>query len=359
MIDRIKRQTTNPGSKPILTSLILASLSIQALAATSSPIPLEKTVHPASSFQSSPLRKMHFESAYQPNFVSVRSAEAPMGKFVGELQEKWQFPSDHLPIGMTIDGLHIASWNVLNSVYMGWVEKNSQGLSRSLLVQEHVYLGGSKLTFRDLHVIECVRSMLAHPTHPKSVISLQECGEAFLTELQSQLPEGYGIVLSSNVPIKDQNIVIYDKRAFDYNPSRSGVSKIFSKDKRTVLNVCLTRRDTREAFRVINGHLPGEPGNPAPDEFAAYTGSFATPNETVIAMGDMNFNEVEMKAAFHRNVPKGFPLETISPYCTNIGLDFCSKSIDHFFIVSQKRSAILKNDAEEVMVGLRGTLQLL
>ncbi len=344
---------------PILTSLILAPLSIQASPSSSSPIPLEKTVPHPSSFKSPALRKMRFESAYQPNLLSIQSAEAPMGKFVGELQEKWQFPSDHLPTGMTIDGLHIASWNVLNSIYMGWIEKNSQGLSRSLIAQEDVYLEGSKLTFRDLHVIECIKSMLAHPTHPRSVISLQECGEAFLTELQRQLPEEYGIVLSSNVPIKDQNIFIYDKRTLDYDPSRSGISKIFSKDERTVLNVCLTRRDTGEALRLINGHLPGEPGNAAPDEFAAYTGSFASANETVIAMGDMNFNEVEMKTAFQRNAPEGFPLQTISPYCTNIGLDFCSKSIDHFFIVSNKRSTLLKNDAEEVMVGLRATLELL
>ena len=46
---------------------------------------------------------------------------------MGELQEKWQFPSDHLPVGMNLDGLKIASWNVLNPLYMNWViEKNSK-----------------------------------------------------------------------------------------------------------------------------------------------------------------------------------------------------------------------------------------
>src|SRR5262245_28568615 len=34
----------------------------------------------------------------------------PIGTYVGELQEKWQFPSDHLPIGMTFEDHHIASW---------------------------------------------------------------------------------------------------------------------------------------------------------------------------------------------------------------------------------------------------------
>lgn len=81
---------------------------------------------------------------------------------------------------MTIDGLNIASWNVLNAEYMSWViEKNSQGLSRSLIAKEHIYINGSKLTIRDLHVIECVKSMLSHPTHPCSIICLQECSQAF------------------------------------------------------------------------------------------------------------------------------------------------------------------------------------
>ena len=67
-----------------------------------------------------------------------------MGTYVGELQEKWQFPSDHLPIGMTFEDLHIASWNVLDAKYMDWVmEKDSQGLKRSMIGEEHVYIEGS------------------------------------------------------------------------------------------------------------------------------------------------------------------------------------------------------------------------
>ena len=49
---------------------------------------------------------------------------------MGELHEKWQFPSDHLPVGIEVDGVKIISWNVLNNVYMEWVTtKDSQGLN--------------------------------------------------------------------------------------------------------------------------------------------------------------------------------------------------------------------------------------
>jgi len=282
--------------KPILSSLILGPLSIHS---SGSPIiPLEKTIPITSSIKSSALRKMRFECAYQPNLFSVLSTETPMGKHVGELQEKWQFPSDHLPIGMTVDGVHLASWNVLNSAYMNWVLENSQGLSRSLIVKEHIYLEGSKLTIRDLDVIEVVKSILSHPSHPRSVLSLQECSEGLIAELQKQLPEEYGIILSSDLPMKDQNIVIYDKRILNYHAEKSSIAKIFSEDeKKSVMNLYFSRVDTGQALRVINGHLPGAPGNPAPDEFARFVSSFASSNELIIAMGDMNFHELEMKAA--------------------------------------------------------------
>lgn len=346
--------------KPILSSLIVAPLSIPASAAVAPAAPFEKTVPASGGFKSSTLRKMRFDYAYQPNLTALQQAEFPKGKFVGELQEKWQFPSDHLPIGMTMDGLNIVSWNVLNSEYMSWVEKNTQGLSRSQITQEHVYLEGSKLTFRDLHVIECIKSMLSHPSHPRSVISLQECSEAFIAELQRQLPEEFGIILSSDVPIKDQNIAIYDKRALAFNSSDSQIAHgVFTKDKRSVMNLCFIRKETGETLRIINAHLPGEPGNPAPAEFAAYVSSWTSSEEVTIAMGDMNFNEVEMKAAFTKKPLAGLQFDMLAPYCSNIGLDFCSKSIDHFFVFAQEKHTLLSNNPDDVLHGLNEIVGLL
>ena len=102
----------------------------------------------------------------------------PMGTYVGELyvgelQEKWQFLSDHLPIGMTIDDLNIVSWNVLDAEYMSWITKNEQGLSRSMITDEHVYIGDSKLTIRDKHVVDLILQTISHPTHPRSILSLK------------------------------------------------------------------------------------------------------------------------------------------------------------------------------------------
>jgi hypothetical protein len=294
--------------------------------------------------------------------TSIQQVGVPKTKWVGELQEKWQFPSDHLPIGVTLDGLHFASWNVLNSEFMGWVIKNTQGLSRSLIMKEHVYIDGTKLTLRDLHVIECIQSMLNHPTHPRSLLSLQECSHAFIEELQGQLPEEFGIVLTSKTPLKDQNIVIYNKQVLDFDPSQSQIQKnIFSiQPERPVMNLCFQHKEgSKQTFRIINAHLPGEPGNPAPQDFAAYVSSLAFSDAVTIAMGDMNFNEVEMGNAFRKETPPGMHFNCIAPYCTNIGLNLHSKSIDHFLILSDGDHEISSNSAEEMMIGLSETLHLL
>jgi hypothetical protein len=126
-----------------------------------------------------------------------------------------------------------------------------------------------------------------------------------------------------------------------------------------VLNISFVRKDTHEKFRIINAHLPGEPGNPAPEEFARYVAAVASSTELVIAMGDMNFNEVEMKTAFAKSVPQGVKCDMLAPYCTNIGLDFCSKAIDHFFFLGKTQHTVSENTPEDVMPDLGSTLELL
>ncbi len=346
--------------KPILTGLLLSSATLHATVSHATPAANEITLPAANGFKSSALRKILSESVYQNNHFSTQQVGVPRTQEVGELQERWKFPSDHLPIGMTVDGLHFASWNVLNSEYMSWIEKNTQGLSRSLIMQEHIYIDGTGLTIRDLHVIENIKSMLTHPTHPRSVISLQECSQAFIEELQKQLPEEYGIVLSSETPLKDQNIAIYDKRVLELDSFQIQKNIFSLQPDRTVMNLCFVQKEgAGQKIRVINAHLPGEPGNPAPEEFAAYAASLSSPDVITIAMGDMNFNEVEMGNAFEKETPSGMEFTIVAPYCTNIGLDLYSKSIDHFFVLAQGQHEISQSSAEEVLIGLEETVNLL
>ncbi len=101
-----------------LLALSLLSLPISIPAGTPSYNHVKETSSSAAisstSSQRASLRRMKHQLAVQPMLQ-------PMGTYVGELQEKWQFPSDHLPIGMTFEDLHFASWNVLDAEYMSWV----------------------------------------------------------------------------------------------------------------------------------------------------------------------------------------------------------------------------------------------
>lgn len=292
------------------------------------------------------LRKMRYQLAATPLLQ-------PMGMYVGELQEKWRFPSDHLPIGMTLDDLNIASWNVLDAEYMDWViEKNSQGLSRSMIADEHVYIENSKLTIRDQHVINLILQMLQHPSFPKHLLSLQECGEPFLEELERRLPSNFTVVSH------DGNAILVDQSRFEIVDAKS-VAHVFSNEpNRTIQDVTLRRKNSDEHFRLVNVHLPGDPSKPGRFEFTQYLAKTFDSNLSTIAMGDMNFNELEMADAIEQAFTDLPQPSLYSPYCTNVSpYAFNSKAIDHFIVYSTKTLVLLKPD--EVMTGLSPIANLL
>lgn len=290
-------------------------------------------------------------------FDNCRCQMQPMGSYVGQLKERWQFPSDHLPIGITLNGISYASWNVLDNAHMSWViEKDSQGLKDSMISQEHVYLEGFTITVRDQHVIHLVLEMLSHPTYPKSVISLQECGKDFSKELSRQLPSNYQIISSQD------RAVIVNTDIFEIE-SIDTVYSIYSQEpQRSLQDIILKRKDASEKIRLINAHLPGGPMQPSRFEFGEYLKKVQASEETVLAMGDMNFNELEMQEVLQNTyLGKKPPFEIYSPYCTNISpVAFTSKAIDHFFLYTpDEQSEVQISAPEEVLVGLEPICELL
>lgn len=286
----------------------------------------------------SAFRKFKAESSLAPVLI-------PKGQYVGELQEKWQFPSDHLPIGMSFEGLGIASWNVMNTIYFKWVEENSQGLSRSMLAQENVLLPNSSLTLREKHTVDQVLEMVSQP---RSLIALQECGTAFLEELGNRLPSHFKMILQDMKGAKDQNVVLYDTRILELESSQ--VPRIFSEDKRGFQELIFKRLDQGTRLRIYNAHLPGDPAGPGRFEFGSYVAASQTDGIPTIAMGDMNFNELEMDEAFRKMTPGSY--EILTPYCTNISPNtFISKAIDHFILLNTSDKGQISRP-EELLEGL-------
>lgn len=332
-----------------ISTLLALSLIASPFAVSAGVDNSKKTVGIESASNRASLRRMKHLLASTPQLQA-------MGTYVGQLQERWQFPSDHLPIGLTVDDLHIASWNVLDSAYMSWVtEKDSQGLKRSMIADEHVYIGDSKLTLRDQHVATLILQMIAHPSHPKSLLSLQECSEPFLVELKSRLPSHFEIIAH------DGNAIVVDRNRFEIL-NANAIAGVYSADpKRTFQDIVVRRLESQEKYRLLNVHIPGDPNGPARYDFTSYLSSTHDPSLTTIAMGDMNFNELEMSDA----ITKAFeqtPFTLYSPYCTNISVStepnpFTSKAIDHFIV--SKSANVKLHQAEEVLIGLDSTARLL
>ena len=279
----------------------------------------------------------------------------PRGVYVGELQEKWQFPSDHLPVGISFEDLHFVSWNLLDTTYIDWViEKNSQGLSRSMIADEHIYNGDSKLTVRDLHIADCILEMVSHPTHPRSVLCLQECNKHLVDELRKRVSENFLIIGNSH------NVTLIDRRHFEIVESKE-VSEVF-KDApyRSFQDITLRRLPSKETLRLVNAHLPGDPTKPAPFEFTHYLAKTFDGKVTTVSMGDMNFDELKMSEALTQAFLIDPPFSLYSPYCTNISpYVLHSKAIDHILVYSPIQSSVVISDPEEIICGLSSMVALL
>lgn len=335
--------------------------TLLALALVSSPFAMSaeapsrtnvNTISSGSTSHRASVRRMNHQLASAP---LLKALTKPMGTYVGELQERWQFPSDHMPIAMSIEDLNFVSWNVLDSEYMDWqIEKNSQGLSRSQIADEHVYIEGSKLTIRDKHVVDLILEAISHPTHPRSILSLQETNAPFIEELRSRLPAQFEIFICHG------DALVLDKNRFEVIKNDEVLGIFADSPHRAIQDVTIRRLDNGQHIRLLNVHLPGDPNQPARYEFAQYLAKTFDPSLTTMAMGDMNFNELEMADAMKKGFPQNNPFSIYSPYCTNISPNLLeSKAIDHFIVYSPNGSPVRLNAPEEIMSGVAETVALL
>lgn len=270
--------------------------------------------------------------------------EAIKRVFVGKLGEQWQFPSDHLPVGVEVNGVRVLSWNVMNNIYMNWVtEKDSQGLNGSLITLLDVPAGDTGMTMRDLLVLEMVQNMMERG----EVIALQECGVPFLKALEERLTENWGLVKSFSSPRDDQDVLLYDRTKLQYDPtlSETTLDAYPSVPGRPLQNGFFST-DQGEKIRIINAHIPGAFDLPGREEFARYVYDQHQPGCVTLALGDNNFEREEMRDAFEKAGFVEFSLH--SNWKTNIDPQTKeSKAIDHIFIVGEHTSRDLS--PEEVI----------
>jgi len=279
--------------------------------------------------------------------------EAIRNMFVGKMGEKWQFPSDHLPIGVEVDGeFEVVSWNVMNNCYMQWVkETDSQGLNGSLITELDVQVSESGLTKRDLLIVDMLKTMTDKPK--SGLIALQECGEPFLEALQESLPENWHIARSFDQPVKDQEVVLYNDSyvSFEKGLSETPLDAYPSVIGRQLAQAVFKKASDGKTIRMFNAHIPGSPTLPGPEEYAKYVSRFFSKDEIVIALGDCNFERNRMIKAFEQAglLDERYPEQVLhTPWPTNVHpqmADFApgplkSKGIDHALVLNATSRAL-------------------
>lgn len=264
--------------------------------------------------------------------------------YVGELSEKWEFSSDHLPIGAKLDNdITIVSWNVLNTAYLHWIYNNDQGLANSQITRENIPF--NNITLRDQHNISHLLEMVSNNKH---IICLQECSEPFIQTLLSYLPKNIKIVRSSENAVKNQNIILYDADLFELI-EKTLHQNAFPSDPRPLMEVVF--RDQSTQYRIYNAHLKCDAAKSHRFELADFVLSRLQTNEITVILGDLNVDQGKMIEALNNPA-----FLAISPYKTTVSPELESKAIDHIFIFGSSAEALRAND---VLLGLQLLVNIL
>lgn len=285
---------------------------------------------------------------------------------VGELGAEWQFPSDHLPVGASIDDIHFALWNTLNTKYLHWIEKNEQGLKNSLIMSSNIPLpGNSNLTLREAIVLVFITKMLNHPEHSRSVLALQEMGEGLLKELSRCLPNYMHVIPEDAAKQKIEDIFLVDTRVFDILDSE--ISK-YTFSRNTIMTLRLREKASGLKYCFIQSHVPGGPVNsvPARIEFSNKIMQEYSLDHAIVVLGDMNrspdfFLSQFEEAAKERGLANQPFVNVEIPYPTHINTHMQASWIDNIFIANPRLQSEIPvaNEGFELFDELQPTLDLL
>lgn len=316
--------------------------------------------------------------------------QKPMGTEILALRDNWNLRSDHPPIGARVSGrdldFNFASWNLMDTRSMFWVvQHDNQGLEGSIISREHFqYVDDEKQhTLRDASLAkEVVEKIISHPTHPKSIVGLQECSPSFVSLLKSELARPH---LNFALINYLGTTLLIDQNKFHILEDRSPQNVFPKYPTRTVQDLVLKAKDKSKEFRVINTHLPGDPTAPSLQQLAEYLKKTFQKDYETFVMGDTNFNEVEVDFALHKAFSDGeikaddlyegnysyFRRHSPS-YATNMAPDvprvnkqggtgkYLTKKIDHILHYDPRRIwPNLMLEPEDVMKDLTSTVALL
>lgn len=302
---------------------------------------------------------------YGSNHVinSNYALESHQPYFVGELGNSWQFPSDHLPRGATIGNFHIAFWNILNKNYLGHIEENTQGLLHSSILKDNIPVEpGNTLTIREMISGQLIMEMVNHPTHPRSLIGLEETHPDVHKYLKKNLPSNWVIATPPNQP-NSQDIFLFDSNIFELISLHA--VQYSPKFPKTIFTITLREKASDKVFRFLQSHIPGGPINSEEGcaKFSEEALKQYDSNLTLVLMGDMNQSPDFIQNALEKVAEAKIGFQPFSylpiahPSHMNTKLE--ASWIDNFFIYSPDTPIRASDLPEEVCNDLVPIVKLL
>lgn len=282
--------------------------------------------------------------------------------YIGVLGEKWTFPSDHLPIGLTVGDFHIALWNVLKKDYLFHIEKNTQGLKESSILKDNMPLPGQKnLTIREFIILQNILEMSQHHTHPRSLIALQEMHPDMISYLKNYLPPEWRIAQPFDES-ESEDIFLYDSNVFRFIDSEAVFYEMGR--PKTIFTLTLQNKSSGKIYRFVQSHVPGGPSSERGCQKFAYESLRQyDPNITTILMGDMNQPPYVIEKTFAKAAREVGMSENCFEYAslvypTHVNTLLEATWIDHFFI-SEGEVYKISQDPKELFSSLENIVLLL
>lgn len=285
---------------------------------------------------------------------------------VGELGEQWVLPSDHLPVGGSVGNVHFVMWNILYTNALHYIADNTQGLKDSFIMAANVPMDDG-LTLRETVVIDQVFEMIEHPTHPRSLLALEETSEEVYNHLKSTLPNNFRMYPNNVKDIAHGDIFLYDTNLFDFVSFQSLRYKCNRSN--TYMTLTLKEKTSGLTYRFVQSHVPGGPASnsrPAREELANALMNDFNPKAITIVMGDMNrsadyFLDNFKRAAAEKGMKQPFKHLPV-PYATHINTHREASWIDNIFISNpypQYLDSYVAEDASVLFADLQRTIDLL
>jgi hypothetical protein len=256
---------------------------------------------------------------------------------LGELGDRWRFPSDHIPVAAVVSGVRLGTWNVLNSKWVGFFADNHEGLAASNIVTDNSPIRpGTTWTKRDGRVLETALALISR----LDLLLLQECGNEFIRELLQRLPKDKRLLKGRQDSSENDIVAIFDSKKLTFDPKASVLKEdgYSCKPGKPIMNMLFHQSDG-DAIRVFHTHVPGDPQNPGIHEFARYVAAAQDTSFMTIAAGDLNFLAEQVKSAFFdAGVRELLSLISLN---TSVGSGMVAKGIDHILVLNARDASTL------------------